>query len=98
RANGPAYAKQFLGPIWWISWLMFPIEIISHVARVLSLTVRLYANMFAGDMVTLVFFSLVPIALPAVFLGLHLFVSVIQAFVFMLLAMIYLAQAVSHEH
>ena len=98
RANGPAYAKQFLGPIWWISWLMLPIEIISHVARVLSLTVRLYANMFAGDMVTLVFFSLVPIALPAVFLGLHLFVSVIQAFVFMLLAMIYLAQAVSHEH
>jgi F-type H+-transporting ATPase subunit a len=98
RANGAAYSKQFLGPIWWISWLMLPIEIISHVARVLSLTVRLYANMFAGDMVTLVFFSLVPIALPAVFLGLHLFVSVIQAFVFMLLAMIYLAQAVAHEH
>jgi F-type H+-transporting ATPase subunit a len=98
RANGFGYIKQFLGPIWWISWLMLPIEIISHLARILSLTVRLYANMFAGDMVTLVFFSLVPIALPAVFLGLHLFVSLVQAFVFMLLATIYLAQATSHEH
>ncbi len=98
RENGPGYVKQFIGPIWWISWLMLPIEIISHLARILSLTVRLYANMFAGDMVTLVFFSLVPLALPTVFLGLHLFVSVIQAFVFMLLAMIYLAQATSHEH
>lgn len=98
RANGVGYVKQFLGPIWWISWLMLPIEIISHLARILSLTVRLYANMFAGDMVTLVFFSLVPIALPAVFLGLHLFVSLVQAFVFMLLATIYLAQATSHEH
>jgi F-type H+-transporting ATPase subunit a len=98
RANGPGYVKQFIGPIWWISWLMLPIEIISHIARILSLTVRLYANMFAGDMVTLVFFSLVPLALPSVFLGLHLFVSVIQAFVFMLLAMIYLAQATAHEH
>jgi F-type H+-transporting ATPase subunit a len=98
RANGFGYVKQFLGPIWWISWLMLPIEIISHLARILSLTVRLYANMFAGDMVTLVFFSLVPIALPAVFLGLHLFVSLVQAFVFMLLATIYLAQATSHEH
>jgi F-type H+-transporting ATPase subunit a len=98
RANGFGYIKQFLGPIWWISWLMLPIEIISHLARVLSLTVRLYANMFAGDLVTLAFFSLVPVAVPAVFLGLHLGVSVIQAFVFMLLAMIYLGQATAHDH
>jgi F-type H+-transporting ATPase subunit a len=54
--------------------------------------------MFAGDMVTLVFFSLVPIALPAVFLGLHLGVSLIQAYIFMLLAMIYLGQATSDAH
>jgi F-type H+-transporting ATPase subunit a len=92
------HIKHFLGPIWWISWLMLPIEIISHLARVLSLTVRLYANMFAGDMVTLVFFSLVPVALPAVFLGMHLGVSIIQAYVFMLLALIYLAQATAHDH
>lgn len=92
------HIKHFLGPIWWISWLMLPIEIISHLARILSLTVRLYANMFAGDMVTLVFFSLVPIALPAVFLGMHLGVSIIQAYVFMLLALIYVAQATAHDH
>jgi F-type H+-transporting ATPase subunit a len=98
RANGFGYIKQFLGPIWWISWLMLPIEIISHLARVLSLTVRLYANMFASDMVILVFFSLIPIAGSVPFLALHLGVSIIQAVVFMLLTLIYLSQAVSHEH
>jgi F-type H+-transporting ATPase subunit a len=90
--------KHFAGPVWWIAPLLFPIEIISHCARVMSLTIRLYANMFASDLVTLVFFSLVPLAIPAVFLGLHFFVSLIQAYVFMLLAMIYLSQAVAHEH
>ena len=50
RSNGFGYIKQFLGPVWWLSWLLLPIEIISHCARVLSLTVRLYANMFAGDL------------------------------------------------
>jgi F-type H+-transporting ATPase subunit a len=98
RENGFGYVKQFLGPVWWLAWLMLPIEIISHLARVLSLTVRLYANMFAGDLVTLAFFSLVPLAVPAIFLGLHLGVSVIQAYVFMLLAMIYLGQATAHDH
>jgi F-type H+-transporting ATPase subunit a len=92
------YMKHFAGPIWWIAWLLFPIEIISHCARMMSLTIRLYANMFASDLVTLVFFSLVPIAIPAIFLGLHTFVSLIQAYVFMLLAMIYLSEAVAHEH
>ena len=92
------YMKHFAGPVWWIAPLLFPIEVISHCARVMSLTIRLYANMFASDLVTLVFFSLVPLAIPAVFLGLHFFVSLIQAYVFMLLAMIYLSQAVAHEH
>jgi F-type H+-transporting ATPase subunit a len=92
------YMKHFAGPIWWIAPLLFPIEIISHCARVMSLTIRLYANMFASDLVTLVFFSLVPVAIPAIFLGLHAGVSLIQAYVFMLLAMIYLSQAVAHEH
>ena len=92
------YMKHFAGPIWWIAWLLFPIEIISHFARIMSLTIRLYANMFASDLVTLVFFSLFPLAIPAVFLGLHAAVSLIQAYVFMLLAMIYLSQAVAHEH
>jgi F-type H+-transporting ATPase subunit a len=92
------YIKHFAGPVWWMSWLILPIEVISHLARVLSLTIRLYANMFASDLVTLVFFSLIPIAVPAVFIGLHIAVSVIQAFVFMLLTMIYLSLATAHEH
>lgn len=92
------YLKHFAGPIWWMAWLIFPIEIISHLARILSLTVRLYANMFASDLITLVSFSGVPLGLPVLALGLHAFVSVIQAFVFMLLTMIYLSLAVAHEH
>jgi F-type H+-transporting ATPase subunit a len=98
RVNGPGYIKQFLGPVWWISPLLFPIEIISHLARVLSLTVRLYANMFAGDLLTLAFFSLVPVGIPLVFLALHFGVAAIQAYVFMLLAAIYLSLAVAHDH
>lgn len=98
RVNGAGYIKQFLGPVWWISPLLFPIEIISHFARILSLTVRLYANMFAGDLLTIAFFSLVPVGIPLVFLALHLGVAAIQAYVFMLLAAIYLGLAVAHEH
>jgi F-type H+-transporting ATPase subunit a len=99
KEQGPiGYLKHFAGPVWWMAWLIFPIEIVSHLARVMSLSVRLYANMFAGDLVTLVFFSLVPVGIPVIFLGLHLFVSLIQAFVFTLLTMIYLSLAVSHEH
>ena len=56
--------------------LLFPIEVFSHLARVLSLTVRLFANMFAGEMVTLVFFSLVPLGIPIIFEGLHVGVSI----------------------
>lgn len=92
------YALHFTGPVWWLAWLMFPIEIISHLARVLSLTIRLFANMFAGDMVTLVFFSLVPIGVPVAFLGLHLGVSLLQAYIFVLLTTVYLQGAVTTEH
>jgi len=99
RANGViGYIKTFLGPIWWISWLIAPIEIISNLARVMSLTIRLYANMFASDLLTLVFFSMIPIGLPVIFLGLHFFVAIIQAYVFMLLTLIYLSLAIAHEH
>jgi F-type H+-transporting ATPase subunit a len=98
RTNGAGYIKHFLGPVWWLAPLMFLIEICSHLARLLSLTVRLYANMFAGDMVTLVFFSMVPIVLPIPFMVLHLGVAIIQTFIFILLAMVYLGEAVAHEH
>jgi F-type H+-transporting ATPase subunit a len=99
RAQGPiGYVKHFAGPIWWVAPLLFPIEIISHLARIMSLTIRLYANMFASDLLTLVFFSMVPFGVPVVFLGLHLGVALIQAYVFMLLTLIYLSQAVAVEH
>jgi F-type H+-transporting ATPase subunit a len=98
RANGFGYIKQFLGPVWWLYPLLLPIEIISHCARVLSLTVRLYANMLAGDLLTIAFFSLIPIGIPLIFLGLHFGVAIIQAYVFFLLASVYLSMAVAHEH
>ncbi|MGC2160408.1 MAG: F0F1 ATP synthase subunit A [Silvibacterium sp.] len=98
KAQGPVqYVKHFAGPIWWLAPLMFPIEIISHLARIMSLTIRLYANMLASDLLTLAFFSLVPIAVPVIFLGLHFAVSLIQAYIFMLLTMIYLSIAVTHD-
>jgi F-type H+-transporting ATPase subunit a len=98
KHSGIAYLKHFAGPMPLLAPLMVPIELISHLARMLSLTIRLYANMFAGDMVTLVFFSLVPIGVPIVFLGLHIGVSLLQTYIFVLLTTVYLAGAVAEEH
>ena len=92
------YLKQFMGPIWWLMPLMFVIEIVSHLARVMSLSIRLYANMFAGDMVTMAFFAIIPLGIPVIFLLLHVAVSFLQAYIFMLLNAIYISLAVSHEH
>lgn len=101
------YGKQFLGPsdrsisIFIripLGLLMLIIEPISHAARVLSLTIRLWANMFAGDLVTLAFFSMIPIGIPILFLGLHTFVALLQAYIFVLLTMAYLSGAVAEEH
>jgi F-type H+-transporting ATPase subunit a len=92
------YLKQFLGPIPAMAPLMIPIEIISHLARPLSLTIRLFANMYAGEQVTLVFLSLTYLFVPVVFMGLHVFVSMLQAYIFVLLTMMYVAGAVSEEH
>ena len=107
RANGPVgYLKHFMGPQeglplavrLFLPILLVPIEVFSHMARVLSLTVRLFANMFAGDMVTLVAFSLVPLGVPIVLQGLHIFVSFIQTYIFVLLTCVYLGEATAHEH
>ncbi len=106
RENGFGYVKHFMGPQEGMPLmvrillpiLIFPIEIFSHLARILSLTVRLFANMFAGEMVTLVFFSLIPLGIPIVFEGLHIGVSFIQTYIFVLLACVYLGEAVAHEH
>jgi F-type H+-transporting ATPase subunit a len=99
KKNGPLkYGKHFLGPIPVMAPLMIPIEIISHLARPLSLTIRLFANMYAGEQVTLVFLSLTYLVGPAIFMGLHVFVSLLQAYIFMLLTMMYVAGAVAEEH
>ncbi len=96
--SGPAYLKHFLGPIWWMAPLMIIIEPLSHLARPLSLTVRLWANMFAGEQVYLTFIQLTKVVFPVIFIGLHLFVAFLQAYIFMLLAMVYVGGAVSEEH
>lgn len=99
RENGAwGYFKQFIGPVWWLAWLMLPIEIVSHLARIMSLSIRLYANIFAGDMVTMVFFTMIPLGIPVIFLLLHVAVSVLQAYIFTLLTTIYISLAVAHEH
>ncbi len=97
RANGIGkYLAHFVGPMPALAPLMIPIEIISHLARPLSLTIRLYANMFAGEQVTLAFLGLTFIfGFP--FMGLHVFVSFLQAFVFTLLTMIYVGGATAHD-
>jgi F-type H+-transporting ATPase subunit a len=98
RVQGPiGYLKHFAGPVWWLSPLLFPVEVISHLARVMSLTIRLYANMLASDLLALIAFSMFPLIFPTVLLGLHFFVALIQAYVFMLLTIIYLSMAVAHD-
>lgn len=99
RVQGPiGYLKHFAGPLPWLAPLMFPVEVISHLARMMSLTIRLYANMLASDLLILISFSMMPLLAPTVFLGLHFAVSLVQAYVFMLLSMIYLGMAVAHDH
>jgi F-type H+-transporting ATPase subunit a len=91
------HLKHFAGPMLWIAWFMFPLEVISHLIRPVSLTIRLYANMLAGEQVTLNFLAIAPWALPVVFMALHVFVSFVQAFIFMMLSMVYVGEAVAHE-
>jgi F-type H+-transporting ATPase subunit a len=98
QANGFKYAASFAGPVWWLAPMMVPIEIISHMARPLSLTIRLYANMFAGEKVTMAFLGLTLFPVPVIFMGLHVFVGMIQAYIFMVLTMVYVGGAVAHEH
>ena len=99
QANGIVkYLAHFAGPMPLLAPLMIPIELVSHLARPLSLTIRLFANMYAGEQVTMVFLKLTFLFVPAVFMGLHVFVSFLQAYIFMLLTMMYVAGAVSHEH
>jgi F-type H+-transporting ATPase subunit a len=107
KHSGIKYLLHFFGPPMegmpliakiLLALLMLPIELVSHFARLLSLTVRLWANIFAGDLITLVFFSMIPIGVPIIFSGLHIVVAVLQAYVFMLLSIIYVSGAVAEEH
>ncbi len=91
------YLKHFMGPVWWLAPLMFIIEGISHMARLLSLTVRLYANIFAEELLIVVFFSFVPLLLPLPFMAYAIFGGVLQAFIFVTLTMVYLSAAVATE-
>jgi len=92
------YLKHLCGPILPLAILMFPIELISNAARLLSLSVRLWANMLVGGLLEEVFGGLVPIAVPAIFMALHAFVSLLQAYIFMLLPAVYISMAVAEEH
>jgi F-type H+-transporting ATPase subunit a len=99
KEHGPSYLKHFVGPFWWLAWLMIPIEIISHLARPMSLSLRLFGNVMGDHKVGAIFFMLVPLAVPIFTLVLGLFVSFVQTFVFMLLTMVYFSGAIEHgEH
>jgi F-type H+-transporting ATPase subunit a len=98
KEQGFHYLKQFMGPVAWLAPLMIPIELISHFVRPLSLSVRLYGNMFAGEQVTGVFLRLTYLFIPIIFILLHVFVAVVQTYVFTLLTTIYVGQATSEEH
>ncbi len=98
REHGLAYFKHFLGPVPALIPLMLPIELISHMARPVSLSLRLLGNMVADHKVVFIFFGIFPLLLPVPFLFLGLLVCFIQAFVFCVLSMIYIAMATEHEH
>jgi F-type H+-transporting ATPase subunit a len=98
RENGLAYFKHFLGPVWWLAPLMLPIELVSHIARPVSLSIRLAGNISADHKVVAAFFALVPFLLPVPFLILGVLVAVVQTLVFSLLTMVYIQGAIAHEH
>jgi len=98
KVHGLGYLKQFTGPVWWLAPLMIPIEMIGHLARVLSLSIRLFGNMFADHQVVALFLVLVAPLVPSVFMGLGILVMVIQAFIFSILSVVYFAMAVGEEH
>lgn len=96
--HGLKYFKQFLGPVWWLIPLMMPIEIISHLSRVLSLTFRLFGNIKGEDIVLAVILALVPYLVPLPVFILMIFTSIVQTLVFMLLSMMYIGGALEEGH
>ncbi|MFZ3208170.1 MAG: F0F1 ATP synthase subunit A [Geobacteraceae bacterium] len=98
RDHGFHYIKHFLGPVLWLAPLMFFIEVIGHLSRVISLTLRLFGNMNGHELVLMVFFALAPFLIPLLMMVFGLLVSFIQAFVFMLLTMIYIQGSLEEAH
>ena len=98
KKHGIAYLKHFMGPILWLAPLIFIIEIIGHIARPLSLSLRLFGNMYGHEIVLMIFVGLVPFLLPVPMMLMGVLVAFIQTFVFALLAMIYIAGALEEAH
>lgn len=98
RNWGPGYIKHFMGPMLPLAPLMLPIELISHCARPLSLTLRLFGNIRGEEIVLLLFFSMAPIAATFPTYFLFLLAKSLQAFIFYMLTMIYLQGAMEHAH
>jgi F-type H+-transporting ATPase subunit a len=92
------YWAHFGGPIWWLAPLMFPLEILGLFSRILSHSLRLFGNIAGEHVVSLIFFSLMPFLLPVPMMLMGLFFGLIQAFVFVMLTVIYISGAVAHEH
>jgi F-type H+-transporting ATPase subunit a len=97
KAQGLKYFKNFMGPIPALAPLMIPIEIISHFSRPVSLSMRLFGNIFAEELLIVIMASIIPFFLPLPFMAVAIFTSLIQSFVFVLLSCIYIAGAVAHE-
>lgn len=99
KVAGMAYLTHMAGPFWWLAWLIFPLEMIGVFVRPASLGLRLFGNMFGDHLVLEIFTDLTKVVVPVVFYFLGTLVSTIQAFVFMLLSMIYIALGVhSADH
>jgi len=95
RTNGViTYFKHFMGPVWWLYWLMFPIEIVSHISRIISLSFRLFGNIKGDDMFLMVLLMLAPWLLPMIPFALLSFMALLQAFIFMMLTYVYLGGAI----
>ncbi|MFC1567303.1 F0F1 ATP synthase subunit A [Thermodesulfobacteriota bacterium] len=99
KYHGVAYIKHFMGPVWWMVPLIFPIEIIGHLARILSLSFRLFGNMMGHELVLGILFFLAGVFFaPLPIMALGIFVALVQAFIFYLLATMYFAGAMEHAH
>jgi len=99
KTHGIAYLKHFLGPIWWLVFLLLPLEIVDNILRPITLNLRLLMNMFADHLVLDIFTDLTKLIVPVVFYMLGAFVCVIQAFVFTMLSLVYVSLATAgHGH